>query len=204
MTKFNLILSGCLTVSIILNGVLFYNLATQEREIQSKFQEQYKDEINKKNKIITALKTENINLKNSENDKEKNSELEAQRKFKSVANQFVKFYLEYSNKQLSERRNNLLSLSSKDVVDKIAPEVNEESDNKVLSSDPVFTSKLKESNIFVSETNNITNSVNAIAVVTYFAKGSEGETEIRAFIYMNLKKESDNSIKVTDFEYYPM
>lgn len=201
-SKINLVIIGFLVLSLILNGVLLYNLISQNE----RFEVRYKDEISEKNKTIKSLKTEisNINISNDTDESAPNSELELQTNYKKVAGDFVKYYLEYSSNNLSERRNNLLSVTDENLVEKIAPEVTESTEERSqLSSDPIFISAVKNTKVYISETNNITNSAEAFAEVTYKAKGSEGETEVNSFIHMHLKMDDNGSIKVNDFNYYP-
>lgn len=195
-----------LIVSLILNGVLFSNLVSQESVISNK----QRDKLEKKDAVILNLEDKikelQSTISNSVPEVKKQiseTKLEEQQAYKGVANEFIKNYLNYSTNTLTERRDKLIPITDKDLVNKLAPEESEDNDNS-LSSDPAFTSKVISSKIYITDINDALKSSEIIADVSYKAKGSEGETTVRTFIYIQLKTENNGNIKVTNYVYYPI
>lgn len=200
-----------LIVSIVLNIVLYRNLIGQKKKYEEKNKIKLKDKLKEKETIILSLQKEVSNLKNyinnntSECDNEYSTLLEKQQNYKEISNDFISAYLNYSTNKLNDRREKLLKISTKELVDRIAPEVDkDEQKEDILSSDPSFTSNIKNSKIYITELDDVLNISEVLADVSYTSKGSDGKSESRIFIYLQLKEDDNGTIKVVDFMYYPI
>ena len=130
MDKKVLIIGGVMIISLILNVVLYSNINSVEGKVESKFSE----EIENKNTIISGLelKVDELNdlIENSTPESRKEiskTKLEEQNEYKTIATDFINSYLEYNTDNLKDRREKLLSITSEELVNRIAPEpINEE------------------------------------------------------------------------------
>lgn len=206
MDKKVLIIGGVMIISLILNVVLYSNINSVEGKVESKFSE----EIENKNTIISGLelKVDELNdlIENSTPESRKEiskTKLEEQNEYKTIATDFINSYLEYNTDNLKDRREKLLSITSEELVNRIAPEPINEEENQ-LSSDPTFTSVIDEITIYITEIDEITNTGQVIADVKYDTKSTEGEASVSSLVQLQLQKNEDNSIKVMTYEYYPI
>lgn len=192
------ILTGLLTVSLIFNGVLTYNTM---KEFDKK-DKKYEVDIAKKDKTISELKVkiENLNskadAKNVESNKESvNPALDLQNQYKEVSKQFIQAYLNYSVQNKGERRNNLLKMTDKKVVDMVAPETED-------IGDPNFKSTINQTTLFVDSGDDISKKCNVLIDVDYTIEGLENkQTKIKSLIRVTLEKK-ENEIKVVDYSPY--
>lgn len=205
--KFFPIIISILVVSIVLNVVLSWNLVTQQKEIKA----QQETKLKEKEDTILSLQEEvdglksYINSSTPQNKKESSkTELEKQQKYKNVANEFINAYLNYDTNTLKERREKLLEISTEELVNRVTPKETNKDPGKALSSDPTFTSQIDKIKIYTTGTNDESNSSEILVDVNYIAKGSEGESTVRTFIYLKLQSNANGAIKVIDFMYYPI
>lgn len=197
-----------LLISVILNVILFKNIEIQEKKITQ--EQKIKQDNEEKNITILTLKDKITELENKINNstnesKENvsNTEIEIQQSYLKIANEFIITYLNYNTKTLTERRKNLISIATDELVNQLAPE---ESENvkEQLSSDPTFSSKILNSNFYISGLNEEENESEIIADISYLATSREGESKVRTFISMKLKTMEDGTIKVINYSYYPI
>lgn len=192
------VLTGVLSVSLIFNGVLTYN-AMQEFDKKDK---KYQVDIAKKDKTIDKLKAEmeRLNTKVDTNSTDSNKEktvsvIDLQKQYKDVSNQFIQAYLNYSVKNKNERRNNLLKMTDKKVVDMVAPETED-------IGDPNFKSTINQTELFIDSVGDISNKCNVLIDVDYTIEGLENkQTKIKSLMKVTLEKKG-NEIKVVDYSPY--
>ncbi|EJQ72844.1 hypothetical protein [Bacillus toyonensis] len=192
------ILTGILSVSLVFNGVLTYN-AMKEFDKKDK---KYQVDIAKKDKTIGELKTkmEQVNLKNDTNATDSNKEnanplIDLQNKYKEVSKQFIQAYLNYSVKNKNERRDNLLKMTDKKVVDMVAPETED-------IGDPNFKSTINQTALFVDSNGDISKKCSVLIDVDYTIEGLENkQTKIKSLIRITLEKQG-NEIRVVDYSPY--
>ncbi|OWT48580.1 hypothetical protein [Bacillus sp. K2I17] len=192
------ILTGILSVSLVFNGVLTYN-AMKEFDKKDK---KYQVDIAKKDKTIGELKTkmEQVNLKNDTNATDSNKEnanplIDLQNQYKEVSKQFIQAYLNYSVKNKNERRDNLLKMTDKKVVDMVAPETED-------IGDPNFKSTINQTALFVDSNGDISKKCSVLIDVDYTIEGLENkQTKIKSLIRITLEKQG-NEIRVVDYSPY--
>ncbi|MCU5019608.1 hypothetical protein OCD65_23275 [Bacillus paranthracis] len=192
------IITGLLSVSLVFNGVLMY---TTMKEFDKK-DKKYQVDIAKKDKTIGELKTkmEQISLKNDTNPTDSNKEninplIDLQNQYKEVSKQFIHAYLNYSVKNKNERRDNLLKMTDKKVVDMVAPETED-------LGDPNFKSTINQSALFVDTNGDISKKCSVLIDVDYTIEGLENrQTKIKSLIRITLEKQG-NEIKVVDYSPY--
>ncbi|WP_166695695.1 hypothetical protein [Bacillus cereus] len=192
------IITGLLSVSLVFNGVLMY---TTMKEFDKK-DKKYQVDIAKKDKTIGELKTkmEQISLKNDTNPTDSNKEntnplIDLQNQYKEVSKQFIHAYLNYSVKNKNERRDNLLKMTDKKVVDMVAPETED-------LGDPNFKSTINQSAIFIDTNGDISKKCSVLIDVDYTIEGLENrQTKIKSLIRITLEKQG-NEIKVVDYSPY--
>ncbi|WP_309260502.1 hypothetical protein [Bacillus cereus] len=192
------ILTGLLSISLVLNGVIIYNTM---KEFDKK-DEKYQVDIAKKDKTIGELKVkmDRLNSKavanNADSNKgNENSVVDLQKQYKEVSNQFIQAYLNYSVKNKGERRNNLLKMTDKKVVDMVAPETED-------IGDPNFKSTVNQTAMFVDSADDISNQCNVLIDVDYTIEGLENKhTKIKSLLRVTLEKKG-NEIKVVDYSPY--
>jgi hypothetical protein len=192
------IITGLLSVSLVFNGVLMY---TTMKEFDKK-DKKYQVDIAKKDKMIGELKTkmEQISLKNDTNPTDSNKEninplIDLQNQYKEVSKQFIHAYLNYSVKNKNERRDNLLKMTDKKVVDMVAPETED-------LGDPNFKSTINQSALFVDTNGDISKKCSVLIDVDYTIEGLENrQTKIKSLIRITLEKQG-NEIKVVDYSPY--
>ncbi|MEC3226127.1 hypothetical protein P9027_29865 [Bacillus thuringiensis] len=192
------ILTGLLSVSLVFNGVLTYNTMKEFNKKDKK----YEVDIAKKDKTISELKVkmENLNskadAKNVESNKEAaNPVLDLQNQYKEVSKQFIQAYLNYSVQNKGERRNNLLKMTDKKVVDMVAPETED-------IGDPNFKSTINQTTLFVDSGSDISKKCNVLIDVDYTIEGLENkQTKIKSLIRVTLEKQG-NEVKVIDYSPY--
>lgn len=195
-----------LVLSLIFNGVTLKNLYTGEKKNEDVINEKISEkdsEIDRLEASVTSLKNQLSNLNEEDKQKLSNTELDKQKAYKSVADEFIAAYLNYDSNSLEERREKIKVITSEELLDKIAPETDSNSENE-LSSDPTFTSKIKESKVYISELSNDLNKAEIVADVSYLAKSTEGETTVKSFILLELTKDEDGVIRINNYTYYPM
>ncbi|AWC30974.1 hypothetical protein R6231_14205 [Bacillus cytotoxicus] len=198
MNMLSKVLTGVLSVSLIFNGVLTYN-AMQEFDKKDK---KYQVDIAKKDKTIDKLKAEmeRLNTKVDTNSTDSNKEktvsvIDLQKQYKDVSNQFIQAYLNYSVKNKNERRNNLLKMTDKKVVDMVAPETED-------IGDPNFKSTINQTELFIDSVGDISNKCNVLIDVDYTIEGLENkQTKIKSLMKVTLEKKG-NEIKVVDYSPY--
>lgn len=192
------IITGLLSVSLVFNGVLMYNTM---KEFDKK-DKKYQVDIAKKDKMIGELKTkmEQISLKNDTNPTDSNKEntnplIDLQNQYKEVSKQFIHAYLNYSVKNKNERRDNLLKMTDKKVVDMVAPETED-------LGDPNFKSTINQSALFIDTNGDISKKCSVLIDVDYTIEGLENrQTKIKSLIRITLEKQG-NEIKVVDYSPY--
>ncbi|WP_413565422.1 hypothetical protein [Bacillus sp. 3P20] len=192
------ILTGLLSISLVFNGVLIYNTM---KEFDKK-DKKYQVDIAKKDKTIGELKAkmDHLNSKavvnNADSNKGNvNSVVDLQKQYKEVSNQFIQAYLNYSVKNKGERRNNLLKMTDKKVVDMVAPETED-------IGDPNFKSTVNQTAMFVDTADDISNKCNVLIDVDYTIEGLENKhTKIKSLLRVTLEKKG-NEIKVVDYSPY--
>ncbi|MGY1423109.1 hypothetical protein [Bacillus cereus] len=192
------IITGLLSVSLVFNSVLMY---TTMKEFDKK-DKKYQVDIAKKDKTIGELKTkmEQISLKNDTNPTDSNKEntnplIDLQNQYKEVSKQFIHAYLNYSVKNKNERRDNLLKMTDKKVVDMVAPETED-------LGDPNFKSTINQSALFIDSNGDISKKCNVLIDVDYTIEGLENrQTKIKSLIRITLEKQG-NEIKVVDYSPY--
>lgn len=192
------ILTGLLSVSLAFSGVLIY---TTMKEFDKK-DKKYQVDIAKKDKTIGDLKTkmEQVSLKNEMNAADSNKEntnplIDLQNQYKEVSKQFIQAYLNYSVKNKNERRDNLLKMTDKKVVDMVAPETGD-------LGDPNFKSTINQTALFVDSNGDISKKCSVLIDVDYTIEGLENkQTKIKSLIRITLEKQG-NEIKVVDYSPY--
>lgn len=192
------ILTGLLSVSLVFNGVLTYNTM---KEFDKK-DKKYEVDIAKKDKTISELKgkVERLNSKTDAKNIEVNKEsadpvLDLQKQYKEVSKQFIQAYLNYSVQNKGERRNNLLKMTDKKVVDMVAPETED-------IGDPNFKSTVNQTTLFVDSNDDISKKCNVLIDVDYTIEGLENkQTKIKSLMRVTLEKR-ENEIKVVDYSPY--
>ncbi|PFS76656.1 hypothetical protein [Bacillus cereus] len=192
------IITGLLSVSLVFNGVLMY---TTMKEFDKK-DKKHQVDIAKKDKTIGELKTkmEQISLKNDTNPTDSNKEntnplIDLQNQYKEVSKQFIHAYLNYSVKNKNERRDNLLKMTDKKVVDMVAPETED-------LGDPNFKSTINQSALFIDSNGDISKKCSVLIDVDYTIEGLENrQTKIKSLIRITLEKQG-NEIKVVDYSPY--
>ncbi|MEB9380254.1 hypothetical protein P4J09_19720 [Bacillus cereus] len=192
------IITGLLSVSLVFNGVLMY---TTMKEFDKK-DKKYQIDIAKKDKTIGELKTkmEQISLKNDTNPTDSNKEntnplIDLQNQYKEVSKQFIHAYLNYSVKNKNERRDNLLKMTDKKVVDMVAPETED-------LGDPNFKSTINQSALYIDSNGDISKKCSVLIDVDYTIEGLENrQTKIKSLIRITLEKQG-NEIKVVDYSPY--
>ncbi|MCU5651611.1 hypothetical protein OCB00_26090 [Bacillus cereus] len=192
------IITGLLSVSLVFNGVLMYNTM---KEFDKK-DKKYQIDIAKKDKTIGELKTkmEQISLKNDTNPIDSNKEntnplIDLQNQYKEVSKQFIHAYLNYSVKNKNERRDNLLKMTDKKVVDMVAPETED-------LGDPNFKSTINQSALYIDSNEDVSKKCSVLIDVDYTIEGLENrQTKIKSLIRITLEKQG-NEIKVVDYSPY--
>ncbi|MCU4851709.1 hypothetical protein OCD08_19635, partial [Bacillus paranthracis] len=188
------ILTGLLSVSVAFSGVFIY---TTMNEFDKK-DKKYQVDIAKKDKIIGELKAkmEQVSMKNNTNAADSNKEntnplIDLQNQYKEVSKQFIHAYLNYSVKNKNERRDNLLKMTDKKVVDMVAPETED-------LGDPNFKSTINQTALFVDSNGDISKKCSVLIDVDYTIEGLENkQTKIKSLIRITLEKQG-NEIKVVD------
>ncbi len=198
-----------LIFSIVLNLVFYRNLMSQEDVIATEKNvliEEKNQEISSLQGKVKLLEDDIVSYQPEKKEEISATQLQKQQAYKEVANTFVNAYLNYDSSHLNERREKIMSVTHKDLIDSIAPEVTEEEDDSKLqlSSDPTFTSKVDDVKVYITEVDENLNSSEVIADVSYLSKSTEGKSSSRSLIYLQLKKEKDGTIKVTEYTYYPI
>lgn len=176
---------------------------------------------NLKNKLsnssieISNLETENQNLinkiseiKSDEVLKESDDDLGVYATFKEIASKFVELYPYFDIEKVQEKRELLDGISNSLVAESIVPndlitsskqliskESNEE--GEVLSSDPTFKSKYKESNLYSNVVD--ANKINYFSEVSYITTSSSGDTLNTVYLLFEVSL-VDNDPKVTRYE----
>lgn len=192
------IITGLLSVSLVFNGVLLYNTM---KEFDKK-DKKYQVDIAKKDKEIGGLKAkmDRLNTKNVADNIDSNKEnvnavVDLQNQYKEVSNQFIQAYLNYSVKNKGERRNNLLKMTDKKVVDMVAPDTED-------IGDPNFKSTINQVAMFVDSSDDISSKCNVLIDVDYTIEGLENKhTKIKSLLRITLEKKG-NEIKVVDYSPY--
>lgn len=193
--------------SLILNAILFKNILSQEGNVETQISNELKEKDSKISGLEDTIKNLTIDIKNSDpgvKEKISNTELESQMANKDVARKFITAYLNYDSNQLKERREKIKPITTGNLLDKVAPEMDESDSENQLSSDPTFTSKITDLNLYIDDTNKKEKSSEILADITYEAKSTEGKTKVRSFVYMEMQTEDDGTIKVKNYVYYPV
>ncbi|WP_406904362.1 hypothetical protein [Bacillus cereus] len=192
------ILTGLLSVSLVFSGVFIY---TTMKEFDKK-DNKYQIDIAKKDKTIGELKTkmEQVSLKNDTNAPDLNKEnknplIDLQNQYREVSKQFIQAYLNYSVKNKNERRDNLLKMTDKKIVDMVAPETED-------LGDPNFKSTINQTALFIDLNGDISKKCSVLIDVDYTIEGLENkQTKIKSLIRITLEKQG-NEIKVVDYNPY--
>lgn len=192
------ILTGLLSISLVFNGILIYSTMKEFDKKDKKHQV----DIAKKDKAIDELKAkmDHLNSKAMVNNTDSNKEnmnpvVDLQKQYKEVSNQFIQAYLNYSVKNKGERRNNLLKMTDKKVVDMVAPETED-------IGDPNFKSTVNQTAMFLDSADDISNKCNVLIDVDYTIEGLENKhTKIKSLLRITLEKKG-NEIKVVDYNPY--
>ncbi|MGE6592263.1 hypothetical protein ACQKFU_22380 [Bacillus mycoides] len=200
MNNLSKILSGALVLSLAFNGIWAYN-TTKEFDKKDK---KYRVTVSEKEKQIGDLqvKLEKESKKVNEgaadeNKKESNPTLDLQNKYREVANQFVHAYLDYSVQNKGERRNNLLKITDKKVVDVVAPNTDD-------LGDPNFKSHVNKAAIYINSEGDISKKSMALLDVEYTIEGLENKkTTINSVVKITLEKQGEE-IKVVEYNPYPV
>ncbi|MGH0589699.1 hypothetical protein ACQVQY_27200 [Bacillus mycoides] len=199
MNNLSKILSGALVLSLAFNGIWAYN-TTKEFDKKDK---KYRVTVSEKEKQIGDLqvKLEQESKKINEgaadeNKKESNPTVDLQNKYREVANQFVHAYLDYSVQNKGERRNNLLKITDKKVVDVVAPNTDD-------LGDPNFKSHVNKAEIYINSEGDISKKCTALLDVEYTIEGLENKkTTISSVVKITLEKQGEE-IKVVEYNPYP-
>ncbi|MDX5746224.1 hypothetical protein SIM20_24135 [Bacillus cereus group sp. BfR-BA-02570] len=200
MNNLSKILSGALVLSLAFNGIWAYN-TTKEFDKKDK---KYRVTVSEKEKQIGDLqvKLEQESKKVNEgaadeNKKESNPTVDLQNKYREVANQFVHAYLDYSVQNKGERRNNLLKITDKKVVDVVAPNTDD-------LGDPNFKSHVNKAAIYINSEGDISKKCTALLDVEYTIEGLENkQTTINSVVKIMLEKQGEE-IKVVEYNPYPV
>ncbi|TKI13613.1 hypothetical protein [Bacillus cereus] len=200
MNNVSKILSGALILSLAFNGIWAYN-TTKEFDKKDK---KYHVTVAEKEKQIGDLqvKLEQKDKKITEgaaggNKKEGNSTLDLQNKYIEVANQFVHAYLDYSVQNKGERRNNLLKITDKKVVDVVAPNTDD-------LGDPNFKSHVNKAAIYIDSTGDVSKKCTALLDIEYTIEGIENkQTTINSIVKITLEKQGEE-MKVVEYNPYPV
>ncbi|MGN4667499.1 hypothetical protein ACTFRP_16875 [Bacillus cereus group sp. MYBK234-1] len=178
---------------------VFLNTTMKEFDKKDK---KYQVDIAKKDKTIGELKAkmEQVSMKNNTNAADSNKEntnplIDLQNQYKEVSKQFIHAYLNYSVKNKNERRDNLLKMTDKKVVDMVAPETED-------LGDPNFKSTINQTALFVDSNGDISKKCSVLIDVDYTIEGLENkQTKIKSLIRITLEKQG-NEIKVVDYSPY--
>ncbi|MFE7150803.1 hypothetical protein ACFVIJ_10355, partial [Heyndrickxia sporothermodurans] len=153
-----------------------------------------------------AIKTLTIDIKNNDPKVKKqnsNTEIEKQNNYKEIAKQFLNAYLNYDANKLEERREKIKPIATETLLNTVAPKEDTSSQNE-LSSDPSFSSRITNLNLYISDINQNLNKGEVVADITYEAKGSEGKVTVKSFVYLEIQTAEDGSMKVNNYVYYPI
>ncbi|MCU5725142.1 hypothetical protein OCF66_09020 [Bacillus toyonensis] len=199
MNNVSKILGVVLILSLAYNGILSYS-TKQEFDKKDK---KYHTTVSEKEKQIGDLKvkleqeSKKVNEGAAdENKKESNPTLDLQNKYREVANQFVHAYLDYSVQNKGERRNNLLKITDKKVVDVVAPNTDD-------LGDPNFKSHVNKAAIYINSEGDISKKCTALLDVEYTIEGLENKkTTINSVVKITLEKQGEE-IKVVEYNPYP-
>lgn len=202
--KLSIIVILILILSIALNLVLFKNVKSVEADTESKYQKELSD----KDKQLAGFeaKIEELNTIVTENNatedgQKKDSEMKMLNEYKEIADQFIHDYLTYNTESLLDRREKLKDITDEKLIDRIAPEPQEQ-EGKVYSSDPTFTSKVTKTSVFVSNDTDLNETANVIVDVEYDTKSTEGEAPLRSLVYLKMERDEGGKIKVMSYDYH--
>lgn len=132
-----------------------------------------------------------------------NETLRLQQSYKEVAKAFITDYLNYNTQSLKDRREKLKSITTGKLLDQVAPEIDASGDGSELSSDPTFTSKVTQLNLFISDVKPELKTGDVLAEVTYEAKSTEGKTIVKSFVDLSIQTQEDGKMTVQEYHYYP-
>lgn len=199
-----------LIVSIVLNGILFKNIVSQEEKNKSQISNKLKEKDDKISALEDTVKELSSNKNDNDSEDKKrylNKVLKKQQAYRQVATKFITSYLNYSSDKLDERRKEIKPITTDDLLDKVAPKTDDKSSSnagKELSSDPTFSSKVTNLNLYINDISQNLNNGEIMADVKYEAKSSEGKISERCLVEMELQTEDNGAIKVSDYVYYPI
>lgn len=181
----------------------------------SKYANNLKNKLSNSSIEISNLETENQNLinkiselKSNEVLKESDDDLGVYVTFKETASKFVELYPYFDIEKVQEKRELLDEISNSLVAESIVPNdliasskqlISKESNNEgeVLSSDPTFKSKYKESNLYSNVVD--ANKINYFSEVSYITTSSSGDTLNTVYLLFEVSL-VDNDPKVTRYE----
>ncbi|EJV41942.1 Uncharacterized protein BC141101_05738 [Bacillus toyonensis] len=199
MNNVSKVLGVVLILSLAFNGILSYST---KKEFDKKDKKHHVTVAEKEKQIgdlKVKLEQESKKVNESvadENKKEDNPTLDLQNKYREVANQFVHAYLDYSVQNKGERRNNLLKITDKKVVDVVAPNTDD-------LGDPNFKSHVNKEAIYINSEGDISKKCTALLDVEYTIEGLENKkTTINSVVKITLEKQGEE-IKVVEYNPYP-
>ena len=139
------------------------------------------------------------NTKKEFDNKDRENKITFDKKDRTISelkSQFIHAYLDYSVKNKGERRNNLLKITDKKVVDTVAPDTED-------IGDPNFKSTVNNAEIFIGSSEDLSKKCSVLIDVEYTIEGLENkQTTIKNLIKITLEKQG-NEIKVVDYITYP-
>lgn len=194
-----------LTISIF--TFLFGTLRTNKYQGENaKLEDKVKQLEQTNGKLSNNLKEINAMVETNMNDQK---EVELSKKYKQVANDFLKWYADFDVNTIEQRRKEMLEIANADVVDKIVPEKMIEDVKKLESdpasastlqtTDPTYKSWLEDSEVFSQLVS--ANQMKYFAKVTFRTSSSTGKTVTTTYLQFTVDGK-DNSFKVS--EYTPM
>lgn len=204
MKKLSIVFS-ILVLSLIINVVLVKNIngfEKQHSEEKKEIQDEYEGNLSSLEGQIKLLEEDILNQDPEYKEEVSKTTLDEQKDFINVASSFIKSYLDYDNQRLDERRSEIETYVSEEIIDRVAPKENENAENE-LSYDPTFTSSIKDYKTYITDGDN-NNVRNIIIDATYDTESTEGKAKVRALIFLDLIKNDDGHIKITSFKYEPV
>lgn len=185
-----------LFISILLNGILFFTLykVTESNNEKVSAKEQEVRELNEEVKKIKK-----VNISQPINTTKKNNSYEKEiEKLNNITTEFIAYMLQADNNSLEERRKKLSEISSKEIMNLVAP-LGIKAD-KEYSYDPTIKTMIKNQKIMLSDLTNADSIIYATATLDIVVKEHTGTTKSSPVILIKLIKDK-KKYKVIDYDF---
>jgi len=185
-----------LFISILLNGILFFTLykVTESNNEKVSAKEQ---EVRELNEEVKKIKKVNISQPINTNKKNNSYEKEIE-KLNNITTEFIAYMLQADNNSLEERRKKLSEISSKEIMNLVAPLGIKE--DKEYSYDPTIKTMIKNQKIMLSDLTNADSIIYATATLDIVVKEHTGTTKSSPVILIKLIKDK-KKYKVIDYDF---